>query len=480
MIISWCCFGGQDMPTGENCQPRSVIASRFMYRTRNRWFLFTVALALSCSDGEGAVDSGGPGRDLALDSQPARDSLPAPDSAHTPDAGVPPTGAITGLVKTYTLGASHTLGYGLAYDADSTPHRLYAADFYDNKIYAYEVGEAALKPLPSADIDTSKLDIVFIDPRGLAYAREGSARVLWAVTSAHTTSGYKSTLWKITLGAGGPPVEEYDLSHSYYGLQGQEVFGLAHMDGTLLLSYDTSRLASAADKVRRGILRLKVGAAGVHPAGHMPHSGRATSGSTYLRAPAFGLAVGRLGGHDYLFGTSYNKYLYAAAPDTGRGLFVWGSPGNRAIYGLAFGGGHLWALDRVSGVDRVHKVRVAGDWGTATQGARRVRRLSMRIKSTAFATKPTPGVTHNFALPHPTSRRPNQHLDEKGMKQTLSKGGKVSRLSYDPAGDTSARQEYLSVTYASQHKAGDQLSSRVELDFWTADRRHYVYPHLVS
>jgi len=445
-----------------------------MYRTSHRWFLFTAALALACSDDPGQLDSGALPSDLSLDGPPV-------DSALAPDAGAAPTGAITGVVATYTLGASHTMGYGLAYDPDSTPHRLYASDYDGHKIYAYEVGETALTPLPSADLDTKSLESGFIAPRGLAYAKVGGKRTLFALTSRdlHNDGLFTSHLWWVDLSSGKPTAIGTDLSKAAFGLKETEVFGLAHRGGELLVSYDTSRFTSDKDQVRRGILRVKLGAA-LTAAGHMPHSGRKTSGSKYLRAPAFGLAAGNVEGRGYLFATSYYKYLYAAAPDTGRGLFHWASPGNRAIIGLAFGGGHLWALDRAAGPDRVHKVRVAGDWGAAALGARRVRRLSMRIKSTAFAAKPTPGVTHNFALPHPTTRRPNQHLDEKSLKQSLSTGAKASRLSYDPAGDSSARQEYLSVAYASQHKAGDELASRVEMDFWSADRRHYLYPHRVD
>lgn len=449
-----------------------------MQTLSHRLILLTATLALACGGGAEVPDAGpNPGLDLAAD------TVPALDIKLSPDASAPATGAITGLVKTYPLGASHTQGYGLAYAPDVTPNRLYAADFNDHKIYVYEVGEAALRPLATADIDTRALDPKFSGPRGLAYARLGTIRTIFVLTSADPDKDKKftSTLWQITLGNGSPWVKSQDLGSAALGLNGAEVFGLAYraQQNLLLLSYDTSPRTSAKEQVRNGILKLKVGAT-FTPVGHMPHSGRKTSGSTYLRAPAFGLAAGTVGGHGHLFATSYNKYLYAADPDTGRGLFHWWSPGNKAIFGLAFGGGHLWALDRVSGPDQIHKVRVAGDWAAATVGARRVRRLSMAIKSTALAAKPTPGVTHNFAMIQPTSRRPNQYVDDKSYKQTLSPGGKVSRLSYDPAGDKNARQEYFSVTYDGQAKTGDALASKVEADFWSADRRHWVYPHLVD
>ncbi len=435
------------------------------------------------------------------------DGAPQPDAATPPaDQGppgadastAPPTGAITGVVKTFTLGASHTLGYGLAYDAHVTPHRLYAADFSDNKIYAYDVSADALKPNPAADIDTKSLGAAFTGPRGLATARVNGARVLFALTSADPDGdkSFSSRLWKVTLGPGKPTADSLDLAPSAFGVEGAEVFGLAYRaaDGVLHISYDTSKLASATQQVRRGILRLRVGpkksggdhwadaraGAATAVAGHIPHSGRKTSGSKYLRAPAFGLALGPVEGRDHLFGTSYNKYLYAADVGTGRGLFHWWSPGNRYAYGLAFGAGHLWVLDRVSGPDRVHKVRVAGDWGGVSTGQRHVRRLTFQMKSTAFASSAKPTVTHNFGLVHPAARRPAQGVDEASIKQTLSPGAKVTRTSYDPAGDKAARQEVLSVTYSGSAKAGDTRTSRVEMDFWSSDRRHHVYPHRAS
>ena len=67
-----------------------------------------------------------------------------------------------------------------------------------------------------------------------------------------------------------------------------------------------------------------------------------------------------LGDDEYLWGTSFNKYLYLGDGDTGRGVFVFDSPGMKRIYGLAHGGGHLWAVDRISGgADQIHKLKTA-------------------------------------------------------------------------------------------------------------------------
>ena len=458
-----------------------------------RWSLLWVSgvVLLAACDGtqSGVADGAIPDAGMEAGPDLGRDSSSAAD-ASTAD------GLITGLVQTFKLGAANTLGYGLGYDEASTPHRLYVSDQYDHVIYAYDVGKGGLTPNASANINTKALDSRFLGPRGLAFTRTRNSSVLFALTSsdADGDKSFTSRLWKIDLSGSGPTVDSLDLNQPAFQIAGAEVFGLAGSGESLLVSYDTSRLASARDQVRQGIFRLKVGGYKVGEdywtyakaghawaaGGHIPHSGRKVNQSTYPRAPAFGLAAGTVEGYSYLFGTSYHKYLYAAELATGRGLFHWWSPGAKAIYGLAFGDGHLWALDRISGADQVHKIRASGSWGAVTTGSRHVRRLRMKIKSTALSSSSSAGVTHNYALAHPSSARPNQGVDESSYKTSKSAGATVAKLSYDPAADPAARQQYYAVSFVGPAKAGEQLSSGLEVDFWSSARRQYVYPHRVD
>ena len=456
----------------------------------HRHLFAALALAglIACSDA-GSNNDAGPADGGAPDMLRG-DGAAAPDAVQ-PDAA-PQHAPITTTLGSYTLAAGNTLGYGLAYDPRSTPHRLYVADSNDHLIYAYDVGSGGLTPRPGANIDTKALHAQFTAPRGLALGRQGGSTRLYASTSLKGAAGYTSWLWGIDLAT--RQATRVSLDAPAFGLAGKEVFGLAHHNGRVYVSYDSGRLAGARQQVRRGILVLRVDEAGGAASwwaraaagdaaavqAQLPNSGRKVSENAYPRAPAFGLAAGAVEGAPTLWGTSYHKYLYTAQLATGRGLFYWSSPGARAIYGLASGGGYLWALDRVSGPDVVHKIKVAGDHGRAVQGARRVRRLRMALVSTATAALGSAGATHNFATVHGTKARPNQGFDPGSVKVTTSPGGSQASGSYNPAGDAPARQRYTSVSYGGAVSKGQKLTSSVGLDFWSSSRRHFVYPHKVN
>ena len=452
--------------------------------------IIALALLTACEDTGATPDAGvrdGAGADTSRDS-----SSVSRDAATGPDLSTATT--VTGVAASYTLAAGNTLAHGLALDPKASPRRLYVADSADHKIYVYGVGPKALTLRAAESFSTTALHKELTAPRGLAFAREAGKRLLFVVTSADADKDkvWRSYLWRVDLD--GETASRVALDQPTLGMAGAEAFGAAYNDGRVLVSYDTSRL-KGADQVRRGILRLRVqqGAsldnwwtraqAGDKAAAeaHLPHSGRLVTSGGYPRAPSFGLAVGAVEGCPIIWGTSYHKYLYAANGETGRGLFHWWSPGQRLIYGLAFGDGHLWAVDRVSGPDRVYKIRTHGAWTTPVVGPRHVRHLRMEITSTANTSVSSAGATHNFARPHAATTRPGQGYDAKGVEVTTSGATATATVaSYVPAGDVASTQRYDSVTYQGAVSAGAKLRTLVDLDFWTASRRVHVYPHRVD
>ncbi len=457
---------------------------------RSSWLVVLALTLAACEDAGVALapDAGmadGAPADLRLDGVTG-DTGPGPDLSTAT--------TITGVAAVFTLAPANTLAYGLAHDDKATPHRLYVSDYNDHKVYVYGVGAKALALRAGESFSTSALHKDFVAPRGLALAREGGRRLLFAVTSSDTDKDglFHSRLWRVDLDKG--TVDYLDLVQNVMGLSGAEAFGLAHRGGRLLVSYDTSKLKGVA-QVRRGILRLRV-SEGAAPdnwwtrakngdkaavEAHLPHSGRKVTSGYYPRAPSFGLAAGAVEGAEILWGTSYHKYLYAADGKTGRGLFHWWSPGARAIYGLAFGDRHLWAVDRISGADRVYKIRTDGAWTAPLSGTRHVRHLLMEIASSANVAQNNAGVRHNFASVHTSKMRPSQGDDPSGAT-VITKGAaaKAQLLTYLPAGDASSTQRYRSAVFTGAVTPGQDLKTSVNQDFWTSSRRLFVYPHKVD
>jgi hypothetical protein len=400
---------------------------------------------------------------------------------------------ITDVEATYPLAAGNAEAWGLAYDELASPDRLYVSDISADRIFVYAVDATGLTSLAGEGLDTTSLHPDFIAPRGLAHGRYGGAEYLYALTSEDPDGDgvFSSRLWRVDLGT--LVTDFIDLDRDAFGLQGREVSGLAYHGGRAFIAYDTSNLPSLAEQVQRGILKLRVYETGApndwwsRASGgdrlavekHMPHSGRGSNSSGW-RAQSFGLAATRMDDAWYLFGTSQWKYLYAGELFTGRGLFHWGSPGNGQIYGLAVGDAALWAVDRRSGVDQVHRIQVGGDWGVPTIGPRRFRHLNQRLVSIAQTDLDAAGVTHNFAMVPAHSYRPNQGRDGTSFSVTTTGDAQVQTRTYDPAGDTGARQFYTSISYDEPVSAGEEIVSELDVDIWCGAYRHYVYPHRVT
>ena len=213
------------------------------------WTTVLVLMLGACEDAGSGSDGAAPDAGL-FDGALARDAgSPGPDLSTAK--------TITGVAASYTLASSNTLAYGLALDDKLTPHRLYVADYNDNKIYVYGVVPQALALRAGESFSTSGLHKEFVQPRGLAFAREGSKRLLYAVTSndPDKDGAFLSHLWRVDLDANS--VDRLSLGQWALGLAGPEVFGLAFRGGRAYISYDTSKLTGVA-QVRRGILRLRV------------------------------------------------------------------------------------------------------------------------------------------------------------------------------------------------------------------------------
>lgn len=396
----------------------------------------------------------------------------------------------TTAVKSYTLSPGNDTPYGLAYDDSLKPPRLYVSDYQHNTIQIYRVGSGQLANVGTV-INTDQLATDFKGPRGLAFGSVDRTRFLYALTSNDVDGdgAFANRLWRIDVA--NLATDSIDLNAPAFEIDGREVFGLAYRSGRVYVSYDTSGIADPVQAVRRGILKLRVADGSNYwwnltKAGnsrsaeaHLPHSGRAVS-SGYGRAPAFGLAAASVDGSGYLWGTSYHRLLYTAELATGRGLFSWDSPGSKEIYGLAFGGGYLWAVDRSSSAPQIHQIKMTNDWAMPKVGSKRVRHLKMKLASKAVDTVPTARVSHNFAEMPPNNRRRNQGFDKKSVSISTTGKAALSKRTYDPAGDSSARQSYHNISYARYAKNGTTLSSNVELDVWSRPYRHLVYPHLVN
>lgn len=394
-------------------------------------------------------------------------------------------------IVTYSLQSGNNKSRGLAYCTHWAMPGLYVADYDDNILYAYSL-KVGLIAMPLENIDTLSLDPDFEHPRGLAYGEYNGIPYLYALTSNDFDGDgvYDSRLWRIELSS--MDTDWIDLNASEFGLDGKVVFGLTYNGGRVYISYDTSHHLSDLWQVRHGIMKLKVYEAekpnnwwvkaGSGDADaveqHMPNSGRWTDqDSTYSRAPAFGLAYMDLDSNQYLWGTSYAKYIYLADGLTGRGIFYFDSPGGGNIQGLAYGGGYLWAVDDIDGTDQLHKIKVKGDYDVPVQGSRNVRHLSVKLKSTTV----TPVICHlkhNFAAVHTNSYRPSQNHDNDSPD--IDHNGEASwvSMSYTPAGDTSARQYYYQVEFSGNLSSDTSRWSRYETDFWNSDYQHFVYPHL--
>ena len=394
------------------------------------------------------------------------------------------------VIRTSTLSSSNAKAWGLAYRA-TRPARLYVSDESDDRIYVYESTSSGLTELTSESIDTAVLAPDFTEPRGLAFEQLGTAPYLYALTS-HENSwhespvdperNYASRLWRYNLSSG--VLDSIDLNQAVFEIAGLPVHGLEVKGGLAFISYETTLLESSSNPERLGILRFAVGLnpldwayaqLGWITTKHMPNSGRVTSSDR--RSPCFGLGLLQNGESEYLWGTSYHKYLYVQEPEKGRGLFHIDSPGEADIFGVATGRGSVFIVDRVSGgADQIHEIDPGLRSTDSVQKDKTVRHVRFELESSPTTMRGSDQVYHTFATPPAMSYRPNQNRDYSSYLFQCNRTASVATATYDPANDASARCYPLKATISAPLKASQSVCSSFEFDVCTSFRRQFVYP----
>ena len=394
------------------------------------------------------------------------------------------------VIRTSTLSSSNGNAWGLAY-RETSPARLYVSDESDDLIYVYERNSSGITELTAERIDTVALAPDFTEPRGLAFEQFGKDPYLYALTS-HENSwhespvdpdrNYASRLWRYNLASG--VLASIDLNQAVFEIAGLPVHGLEVKGGVAYISYETTLLDSASKPERMGILRFPVGlhsfnwplaAMGWVQTKHMPNSGRVTSSGQ--RSPCFGLGLLQDSESEFLWGTSYHKYLYVQEPDKGRGLFHIDSPGEADIYGVAAGDGSVFVVDRVpGGADQIHEIDPGLSSNSSVQKDKTVRHVRFELESSPNTLRLSDQVYHTFASPPAVSYRPNQNRDYSSFLFQCNRAASVVTAAYDPAGDTSARCYPKRATIAVPMMASQSVCSSFEFDVCTSFRRQFVYP----
>ncbi len=387
--------------------------------------------------------------------------------------------------------------WGLAFRGDTAPSRLYVSDTVDARIYVYDVTKnlALDDQLRSrAFISTDTLHADFVKPRDLAYARIGRHPYLFAVTSnLRPNSTYRTNyLWRINLVT--KAVTRKGLNPRAFGIRGREVMGLAYSKGELLISYDTNGFSSDVDKVRKGILKLRVASpssrldrwAHASATAHIPHAARlsrageddpnglaegAVKPGSVKRC--YGLAA--LPEHGYLWGTSMNKYIYLAESTHGRGVHSF-STGATHTRGLAYGRDLLWSVQKVDGTWGIRTIAVAMTNDAPIQSKRTVRHLRVQLDAEPRTRNQSlDGVVLDFMRPPSRFQRPRQHRDSESYEVRSDAPHTTKSKAYCPAGDCASRQKYFEVSLGGQ--ASRTTSTHFELDFWTEQENLRVFPH---
>jgi len=215
-----------------------------------------------------------------------------------------------------------------------------------------------------------------------------------------------------------------------------------------------------------GILKLDISDfAPVHVLRHLCASGEGLEADEDP-ARCRGIALGEVDRVEYLFGTVGADFIYAAEPLAGRGLFAFDMPKHTAgpfgsRYGLGFGAGCLWVIERLDGLDYLLRVDVAGDPYAALQRNRRVRHVKMAMTTSPAANAPATGlgtVRHNHCLP---PALPNQELDGGHVAVNLSPVSETRELeSFSPSGDPRITQEIRRTSSRSTRSARSRSTSR--------------------
>lgn len=381
----------------------------------------------------------------------------------------------------FVLAPDNTDVRGLAFDEISpVAPRLFVLD-KNGKVFVYRapgsgnpnaktfdlLATAALPPGPDGKPLRS--------PRGLAFAREEGADVLYYLNWNGAGESENSQLWRWKLGT--TSVRHYDLSLYPYRVGNREVLALAFSNGKFFIAYDASNYKDGVLRVQRGILLLQADRTrNGDPAfvRHLPDSGK---------SPSLGLAVMDWDGARYLWSTVGAEAVYCADETTGRGIFHFDRPMTAAkewtCRGLAFGQDGLWVPESAEGPDLLHRVNVTKNLEVFPEGPRILRHLIMTIESTPEGEHPDAGTAyHYYSRPYSYGQLFNQGIwpeTEKVADLSAKPLGRIKPFTYDPAGDVASRQHMSLVEYPSGPAAS--YSSRYEIDLWTNPFREYIYPH---
>jgi len=405
--------------------------------------------------------------------------------------------------------------WGLAYREISGPDRLYLSDKNAHWIDVYGIQkdiyleEDYLSHKPEESFSTTDIDSAFVRPLDLAYADMQGVPTLFAISSEdwNEDGSYNTSLWRVTLNDGGTPTaESLDLNLPVFGIDGKAVYGLAFADGLLYVSYDTNGFKSDTDKVRRGVLKLRVlSESGKtdwwavlqvgHPMlveGDVPHAAKPSredeTGQIESVSHCRGLAAFGAGNADYFVGTVSNKRLFISDARAGRGA-IWFKTGANSSRGLAVGGDALWAVQQryVSGSGQtwgIQKIALDPEHNGPFQSGRAVRHLSIELTS-AYVLPPVPlppfllpvdGLKHNFMRPPSMYQRESQHRDPETYDIRSTREFVQSSLNYSPAGDSDTLQKYFEVAFFGL-ASYEPVKTTFEFDFWTSNYGFRLYPH---
>jgi len=380
----------------------------------------------------------------------------------------------------HTLSKGNDNIVGLAYDDQDD--RLYVLDS-DRTIYTYLYNPSTEALTPSFPV-TLPSSLSGSEPvRGLGFAREGGARVLYYARLDGSTP-VRTHLCRATFPAfgGSATTTCMSLEGAIFGLTNKEAWGIAVHDDSIYISYPPTSVSNGVL-----VLRGKYGfgtwaACRTNPYSWCDVQHRAASQSN---RESRGLAIMPVDGETYLWGTVGTNGVYVADAPSGRALFRFEHPRSEEPWvaesnqlGLAFGANVLWVSERKSGRDRVHRVNVLSEYEVRETTPWRVRDWVFRLKS-RHGSGPTGTIRHNFARPFPVSVLPNQ--DRSDWRFTYQDyGARTYHYTTNVGGDVDTPQRHSRTKYVGPPLIGDTYTSEVRFRGKTRRARLLVYPHLVT
>ena len=385
------------------------------------------------------------------------------------DAGQP---IIGDSEQIYRLAPMQKQARGIAWDtSDPQSPRLLALD-QAGTVFSYSLGpDSQLTLSHTLDLRAAVKPAQLSDPRGLTWVVEQGQCVLyfldWRPEGAR--------LWRYDMEHAA--ATDIDLSLVMFRIGDREAYGVAADENGLLVSYDASRHGDPNRRVQRGILRIRWNGVLTEQTAvveHLPDAGT---------APSRGVAVMRLDGAEYLWGTIGNDHVYCADLRTGRGLFFFDRPASQrddtSCWGMCFGQDALWVTENGLDFACVHRVNVTGNLDAALTGPKVPRHLMMSIVTEPDAAHEDPGaVYHNYSRPFSAEVMPNQGicLETEQIRDLSSVSeAAIRQITLDPAGDAASRQILQSVEYRAA--VAKTCSSSYEIDLWTNPYKKFVYPH---